>query len=141
MEVSTIMATSTFTDPRSQIKIDRVLSLLSNTHMTKKDLAIAGAMSPSGAGLIIQHLKDTKRIYIVRWERSSKGRAAPYYTVGGRPNAPEPKRLGRKAYRQKAKSARKADPDKMAEHLSKRRLRDKIARTRKKPVTWLSALI
>lgn len=135
------MATSTFTDPRSLLKIDRLLSLLSNAPMSKQELAVAGAVSPSGATMYMRHLmSNPKRVYIIRWERRN-GRSAPVYAVGDLPNAREPKRLSRKAYRAKAKAVRKADPDKMAEYLSKRAIQSKLERVRKKPNTWLSVLM
>lgn len=104
-----------FTSERARVRIERILSLLSEQHMTIRQLCEILYATKSALNHYIMHLRDgkNKRIYIVGYVDDGGSRLSAAYAVGSKKDAPYPVK-SKAQYWQEVKS----DPDRHAHHLA-----------------------
>jgi predicted transcriptional regulator len=89
----------TFTSERSKLKIARILDVLSNNEMNKRQLAEESFMCYDMLGKYIKYLVDEKLIYISSWKLDfvkKTFKPIPYYKAGDKKSKKKPRPLTQK---------------------------------------------
>lgn len=131
----------TFTKPASLRKIERILALLAERPMTTNELAPLVPISAAWARIYIQHLHETRRIYISTWVRHVEGSDRMYpravYRAGQFRDSPKPAPLTYEERLKRAWHVVKSDPERHQKTNARRRARN--LKPRPNPLTlWIT---
>lgn len=131
----------TFTSPKAQAKIERILHALDNLPMTRDELqCLLGVAKPTMRRYLTYLRSEPKRVYIKRWRSSGSGRFSPIYAAGNLPDKPEPVGMSRRERNILQWRRIKADQDRHDRVKAAARVHAKIQRVRMKPNGIFSAL-
>lgn len=131
----------TFTTPKAQAKITRILTALEQQPMTRDELQCLLGIAKPTMRRYIAHLTSAPRlIHIRRWKRTT-GMPAPVYAIGSRKDAAPPRIATRTERNQLEWQRIKADPDRHARVKAAARVHGRIQRVRQTPQPWFAALL
>lgn len=135
------MATCTFERKPALAFIEKMISALTDKHMSRSEMEQALFASKTKVLMYIRLLHGNtgqeKRIFIVSYDERVTGGRNPRYAVGNKKDAiPPGTKTDSERYR-----IRKADPDRHRRYLAKLRAAAAAKRSRANPVTWCTALI
>jgi len=131
----------TFSSPKAQAKIARILAALEQQPMTRDELQCLLGIAKPTMRRYIAHLTTAPRlIHIRRWKRTT-GKPAPVYAVGSRKDAAPPRVATRTERNQLEWQRIKADPDRHARVKATARVYARIKRACATPQPWFAALL
>ncbi len=131
----------TFTTPKAQAKIARILAALEQQPMTRDELqCLLGIAKPTMRRYIAFLTTAQRQIHVRRWKRTT-GQLAPVYAVGSRKDAPQPRIATRTERNQLEWQRIKADPDRHDRVKAAARVYGRIKRVRQTPQPWFAALL
>lgn len=131
----------TFVTNICQARFLEILSLISESPKTRAELCILLNVSKPTMRRYIEHLRfDVRCMYVSRYAPTG-GKLAPVYALGRSPDAKKPPEKVSRDYNVARWQRLKKDRNAHKDHLASERVRAKIRQTRKKPNTWLSALL
>lgn len=131
----------TFTKHSALAKIDRILELLKQP-MSAHALAKALPLSKRWVHAYLKHLHANGRIHITTWVRDIAERKGMYprelWLAGEGVDAPRPPALNLEERKKRAWARLKADEEKHARLVARRRVMDRIKKRRPEPaVAWI----
>lgn len=131
----------TFNTARAERQIARILAALAEPH-TLPQLMAKLHLGRATLYRYLRHLGDDndRRVRIAKYERT-EGCKAPVYALGNAPDAPCPPKDDRKTRRKRERASLLADVERLDRHKAKKRIQKKLAKVRKAPQSWLSALM
>lgn len=123
---------------RSQYRVLQVLEALSESPSTCDDMAKTILVCRETVVKTLRHMRDMNMVYVKRYKPSRvfRGRPAPVYALGNRPDAPSP-RLTKSDHFKRVK----ANPETHDLYKAKQRARARIREVKKTKATWLTALV
>lgn len=131
----------TFTKPSALAKVARILELLKQP-MTAHALAKALPLSKRWVHAYLWHLHAEQRVHVTAWVREIDERERMYprevWLVGEGVDAPRPPALNPDERKKRAWARLKADEEKHARLVAKRRVMNRIKKRRPEPaVAWI----
>lgn len=131
----------TFTSPKAQAKIDRILVELEKLRMTRDELQCLLGISKPTARRYIERLRAEQQVYIASWRCGTSGRFAPVYALGNRKDAPEPAGMTRVERNKQEWRRIKANPERHRRVKAVARVNGVVQRARATPQPWFAALV
>jgi hypothetical protein len=131
------MTAQTFTSPRAEYQIGRILAALKVNPMTRAELCADLHLSVGAVCSYLGHLMSEPRRVRIAPYRPTQGRYSPVYALGSTADAIEPSRKTRTQYYRRLQR----DKSRHELHLARRRADAAAKKAAKKPQTWCSALM